>query len=591
MKTLFKTQVLLFLALVMGFISCSEDETPSSPLDVVSDIVVVENNIGNWDKAYLTPNGYFCYSSDLEKALSESTISRGDATGKLEALNYTSKNGATRATVVMDKESKLPVHIYTDGSVLDFSYLNDSILELVCEQDKEIFMMDSIAYSKEALVSAAYSAGHDNVLQMGLSILVNLVDQHVNDDAKFRSLINDFKSVLGLIYDENNTETSSGVTLPITGGCYDFASESFDWHSEVVEDAYYSIVLWTGKATFKVGGSSCTLAGTVWCASPTYNEYGVYGILCDENPDNLVVGMAEYEGTGVQDDDAMSYEVDFRGFKPNTTYYYRAYYQFNSSDHGNLTLKYAEDGAHVGYDTEIKSFTTGDNILNVDVVMCIDVTGSMYNIISTVKKNAMSFYDLFKERCEMNTIDLASLNIKVVPFRDINVDGSQALLESPTYSMPAQQDEFNSYVGGLYASGGGDWAESGMEALDKAFSNTDWGADDGYHRQVVILWTDAPYLVGSSYTSLTPEMVCDKWNTLPSGRRLILFAPSGSAYEHNAGSWDVLNSWKNTIHDDDLTSGFNNFEYILDAIIGELTGRSIPTRSVTGKMPYAPNVR
>ena len=134
----------------------------------------------------------------------------------------------------------------------------------------------------------------------------------------------------------------------------------------------------------------------------------------------------------------------------------------------------------------------------------------------------------------------------------------------------------------FYADGGGDGPESGLEALHQAFTGTKWGVDDGFHRQVVILWTDASYLVDPSYTSLSIDQLYNEWNAMPSGRRLILFAPkgtfSGTDYD---GDWSVLDDWKNVIHETDLMSGFNDFEYILESIIGELTSKSktAPIRS------------
>ena len=38
----------------------------------------------------------------------------------------------------------------------------------------------------------------------------------------------------------------------------------------------------------------------------------------------------------------------------------------------------------------------------VDLVMCIDVTGSMSGIIDTVKKNALTFYKQFKAAMTLN---------------------------------------------------------------------------------------------------------------------------------------------------------------------------------------------
>jgi len=287
------------------------------------------------------------------------------------------------------------------------------------------------------------------------------------------------------------------------------------------------------------------------------------------------MGEAEFEATGYQPLDEFSFNIDYRGLKPNTNYYYRVYYKFNNANHGGLIPRYGEVTDQVVYDPEIKSFRTGENMLTVDVVMCIDVTGSMSSIINTVKRNAMGFYDAFKECCDNNGIQLTGLNAQVIAFRDKNVD-SNWLQTSSTYWLPEQRDDFNGFVNGLYADGGGDTPESGLEALEAAFNKTDWSVDDGYHRQVVILWTDAPYLVGSSYTNLTVDMLKDQWNALPSGKRLILFAPYSSEYG-NRGSWGNLDSWTNVIHVNDLTNGFNNFQYILESIIGELTSKAKAT--------------
>ena len=577
------------LFVVFGMYSCSKDESPSvnppeeesaNPLEKVSEIVVLNDGIGAWDEAYLTPKGYFCYANDVANIV-EGTESetRSSSAATYEVLNYTNAEGSEHATVIISKKENLPVRLYTKDGSVNMSYLNDSIMELVYDNGSQVMMIDSISYDKKELKNIVEASGYSNKLQSTLCVLIQLIDGHVSEYPFLTEIITIFKPVLYLNY-SSNTEILNTIELPKEDGVYIFVIIVNTWCDEVVAKDYFQIGLWTGKASFKVGGSSCTLSGSIFCSSPTFNDYGTYGIICDENIENLTLERAGWTGQGFQSNSDLSFDVDFRGFKPNTTYYYRAYYKFNSSDHGNLELKYGEPGAQVGYDSVIKSFTTGDNILNVDVVMCIDVTGSMSGIINTVKRNAQSFYDVFKNRCDENGIILQSVNTQVIAFQDINVDGDRAMIESPTYSMPEDTDEFNTFVSNLYADWGGDLPESGLEALDRAFSKTDWGKDDGYHRQVVILWTDAPYLIGSEYTDLTPELVEEKWNTLPSGRRLILFAPYGT-YGSNGGDWAVMDDWKNTIHDDDLSSGFSDFTYILDSIISELTGRSSRSSSST----------
>ena len=90
---------------------------------------------------------------------------------------------------------------------------------------------------------------------------------------------------------------------------------------------------------------------------------------------------------------------------------------------------------------------------------------------------------LFKQSCEEEGIQLAALNAQVIAYRDKNEDYDWLEI-SETYSLPDQRSEYNDFVNGLRAKGGGDTPESGLEALQAAFGKTDWGIDDGYHRQV-----------------------------------------------------------------------------------------------------------
>lgn len=575
-KILLSTAVLAIFAL--GFTASNYDEptptpggndTPAAP--AINGIIKINNYADEWSTAYVSPLGYFCVDPNI-----------GDSRdAQYTALEYMTTDEKDYACLVANVTDNRPTQLVTTRGNLYFSYPNDSILELLYDNGIKMELVDSIPYRKVTLPGFQESLKNDvlkGVLANAALLLTRNtgIISNANLAQLLPTLVDAFDRVSQMIY-ETNDEYVNG--LPVNDeGNYRFAYIMRQWFNSNVQRTVKNVLsLWTGNATFKVGGSSCTLAASVFCSSDNYNDYGTYGILCDADPANLKVGQAEYEATGFQGKDDVSYEVDFRGFKPNTTYYYTAFYRFNSADHGGLIAKYGESNAEVIYDTTVKSFTTGDNVLTVDVVMCIDVTGSMSGIINTVKRNAINFYDQFNQCCLEEGITLASLNAQVISFRDKNVDYNW-LSTSPTYLLPEQRDQYNAHVNSLYADGGGDTPESGLEALQAAFNKTDWGVDDGYHRQVVILWTDAPYLIGS-YSDVTLDNVAAQWNTLPSGRRLILFAPNGRGYESNGDSWGNLDGWKNLIHETDLYSGFNNFQYILKSIIGELTSKGSKSRS------------
>lgn len=557
-------------------------------------IVKVDEKIADWDGGYVTPYGYFTYMKDV----------KAETEGQFSAFSYLSVDNEEMATLIVTKKENLPTQLVVkDVGIIYFSFPNDEIVELLFDNGENVQFLGSYLCPK-ALLPTFVEMDKLDVFRGALANAAAIIRANTGEETikpEVAALVNSFadlfEQVAGLDYEENDAVIDRLEINEATGN-YEFAQLLSDWfNAEIVVRIYNTISIWTGKATYKVGGSSCTLSGTIWCMADVYNALGTYGIVCDTNKKKLTVGEdgAEYQGTGYQPYGALSYDVDFRGLKPNTTYYYRAYYKFNDFSHGTLIPRYGNTTDQVLYDTTIKSFKTGDNLLSVDVVMCIDYTGSMGGIINTVKENAMSFYDAFKAKCDEEGIGLTGLTAQVIGFQDINVDGADWFRQSPTYQLPEQREEFNTFVGNIYAMGGGDTPESGLEALDAAFSKEDWGIDDGYHRQVVILWTDAPYLVGEAYTALTVEGVKAKWDAMPSGRRMVLFAPSGTYGCYNGGDWDVMNDWKNVIHETDLYSGFYDMDYILEALIGELTSKApkADKTSHSGKAPVkivpAPN--
>ena len=579
MKKYFFSYLLMAL-FAFGFAASDEvdvpgGETPSTPttqegiIQSAEGIIEISDNIEGWTKAFLTKYGYFCYKND---------ISIDEDTTQYRSITFMSTNKTEFASIISTKETNIPTQMVTGNGVIYFSFPNDSILELLYDDGTNLTMLDSISYSKEDLLKL--STGDPFVST--LTTAASLMEKNKGAAANIaNTLISKYSNIFSKVSQENYYEDNELVSKVErnTDGIFAFATYLYNWYWDNVNKQIINrLNLWTGKASYKVGGSSCTLSATIWCPAGNYNKYGTYGILCDKDPAKLNVQEAEYNGKGYQSLKDLSYSVDFRGFAPNTTYYYKAYYQFNDADHGNIVPKYGSTSDQIIYDTTIKSFKTGENILSVDVVMCIDVTGSMGGIINTVKKNAMDFYDQFKSTCDAEGIMLSGLTSQVIAFQDKNVDGTRWLNISPTYSLPEEKSSYDAFVSSLYADGGGDTPESGLEALDLAFEKSDWGTDDGYHRQVIILWTDAPYLAKAGYTDLTVDALKSKWDAMPSGRRLILFAPNGN-YDSNGGDWRNLDGWTNLIHETNLTSGFYNFEYILKSIIGELTSKVKPRKN------------
>ena len=191
----------------------------------------------------------------------------------------------------------------------------------------------------------------------------------------------------------------------------------------------------------------------------------------------------------------------------------------------------------------------------VDIVFCIDVTGSMTPILDAVKANALRFYDDVQHNLTAKGKNVDELRVRVIAFRDFVADGEAALQESPFFRLPAEQGGFSDFVNGLIAQGGGDAPESGLEAVALAV-NSPWTNRGDRRRQVVVVWTDQPAhpldpttvpaelrgRVPADFSALTDLWEDTQGPLGSSSKRLILFAPDGPGWS------DISGVWENVVH-------------------------------------------
>ena len=188
----------------------------------------------------------------------------------------------------------------------------------------------------------------------------------------------------------------------------------------------------------------------------------------------------------------------------------------------------------------------------VDIVMCIDATGSMSPIIDEVKNNAMSFYQRFIDSMEENDKEVSELRIKVIVFRDYICD-SEPMVESEFFVLPEQNIAFKNFVAGIEACGGGDGPENALEAIALALKSK-WTTSGAKRRHAILVFTDAPALaLGEradcpNYPPDLPKTIAQlgSWwegtdQTLYStyqrkAGRLVAFVP-------NAEPWTELQAW------------------------------------------------
>ncbi|MBO5007617.1 MAG: VWA domain-containing protein [Clostridia bacterium] len=208
---------------------------------------------------------------------------------------------------------------------------------------------------------------------------------------------------------------------------------------------------------------------------------------------------------------------------------------------------------------------------NVDMVFCIDCTGSMDNIIEIVKNNALNFYQDVTNAMEKKHKYISQLRVRVVAFRDYAADKDKAMMVTDFFKLPQEEKEFERCVHSLKAEGGGDDPEDGLEALAYAIKSK-WDTQGMKKRQVIVVWTDAPTHplgYGRNVENYPRNMAKDikelsSWwsGSQQTGfvdnnaKRLLLFAP-------DAPDWNVISqNWDNVLHfPSEAGKGLANLEY------------------------------
>lgn len=190
---------------------------------------------------------------------------------------------------------------------------------------------------------------------------------------------------------------------------------------------------------------------------------------------------------------------------------------------------------------------------NVDIVMCIDATGSMHPILDEVKAKALSLYQRFVEEMENVSKSVQQLRIRVIAFRDFGVD-SEPLVASDFFVLSEEggAEAFHDFINAIEASGGGDLPENSLEALAVAMKS-DWVTTGSIRRHVVMMFTDAAALplqekAGcDGYPEGMPADLAelhDWWEGQEMERRakrLLIFAP-------DMEPWSNMVDWTNAFH-------------------------------------------
>lgn len=269
------------------------------------------------------------------------------------------------------------------------------------------------------------------------------------------------------------------------------------------------------------------------------------------------------------------------------------------------------------------------DVKQLDVVMCIDGTGSMSPTIQAVKNNALNFEsNLNAELTRRGIISFNAMRVRVVFYRDFggtNLTGSAfynwvwngsswtytvvqpsdpsywtyvgdnpALKESGFFNLPTQRTDFSDFVNPETAWGGGDLPESGLECVNTAMTSS-WakpgdivgGKPLESVYPLIVVWTDAAahkpgYSVSLKNPSYPPSTVMPrtyadlgaKWNDsnlIDQNRKMLIFFGNPDLYSTDrdgvADGWKTIKNWPGFYLGGTLSDGNNNMvAKIADAI-------------------------
>lgn len=328
----------------------TQNEIPVADIDniyfynpYVEGVLEINESIDVWEKAYVTPIGYFCYKSTLPY---ESDDLDSEA---YEMMSYVDFAKTRKANVVLSKELKLPVWFVVDEMYCYFDYMDNAICRVVIEDDTQT--IGEIEFTYDASIIVGENEYSTDDLKRVLWILTSLLDGNTAGYEKLSTIIDQFKSILLLDKEVDGDKVSE---YPQWNGAYIFTTQSYP-RNFITGNIYNLVMVMTGGA-YNVDATSADLDGGVRCASRQFDTAGVYGIICDENPENLTLEAAKYNAVGHQERLSLNFRTNISSLKYNTKYYYRAYYKkVGKSD---LNFKHGDDiAAGVAYG-EVRNFST-----------------------------------------------------------------------------------------------------------------------------------------------------------------------------------------------------------------------------------------
>lgn len=378
MKKLFYTTSALLLGFVAIMLSsCSEDESYNTGEETFlakilkKNLIKFDSGIGEWETAVIyDEEGYFLYKEE-----------KIDETKTVDYYQIESPDGDYDCAIFADQETSIPQMLIMGNERYNF----------IRKGSDKLYISRSTEDGCELIDSLQYSINDESISSRGGFTFTTI--QYINRDDKVKKVVKALDAILSagdnytsyqikklkealdnisiFYYYENVEEIIEELDLcreiyGETGNEVIWCFTKYAIEKKIIkyDPCKYGISLEADHSPRNITMNSANVGGQVSCPSDKFYTLGRWGIIYSRNKN---LSMDNYEGIvyatkGNFEDVSWSGSDNFRvtlnDLEPNTTYYYKTFYIFNSSDHGDLFVGSNSDLKYNSYVSDYWHFTT-----------------------------------------------------------------------------------------------------------------------------------------------------------------------------------------------------------------------------------------
>lgn len=345
-----------FCALTMLISACgSDEETIKQDGNAYPEgyMVKLTSNIGEWDTGVLyADNGYILLDEDIDNCSGTSF------------LQIMSPNEEYDCGLYLNKETCLPECLITDDATTYYHNIGDSMMVVSRLGNDNTISIDSLYFhlnpqetrttgNKKQWTTITY-VNRDDKVKKACKALDAILNAQTVTSSQIKRLKDALDDISLFYYYDNVEDIIDSLDLcRDTYGeegdsvIYCFTQYATKKRVKKYDPVRYGITVINYRPV-KVMSTSAIVQGRIFCANDKVKKLGKWGVIYSKNKNGLSLDNCD----GIAYANELDFDVKLTKLEPKTTYYYKAFYKFNSKNHEDLVFSYG--------DPKAESYTTSD---------------------------------------------------------------------------------------------------------------------------------------------------------------------------------------------------------------------------------------